>query len=273
MGYVTKVGKNVKSFKEGDRVFVAYGGHKNYNTKGASFLVKIPEKVSFQEAVFTRVASFPLCAIRRSRLEIGESVVVVGLGMLGLFAVQIAHLGGCRPLIAIGNREIRREKAIQFGADYVFPPDECDLTQKIYDITNAKNHVKGANVVIETSGSESGLLKCLEYTSRYGRVLLNGCNRLMTQPVDFYRYVHLRGVQIIGAHGMTRPSTDSSPGNWTPMRDYITILGLLEEGRLNAKEIISEYVSPNNISEVYDRLLNDRNFPLGVLIDWEHFNA
>lgn len=273
VGYVTKVGKNIKSFKEGDRVFVAYGGHKNYNTKKASFLVKIPDKVSFQEAVFTRIASFPLCAIRRSRLEIGESVVIVGLGMLGLFAVQIARLGGCRPLIAVGNRDIRREKAFKYGADYVFSPDDSDLTKKILDITWEKTRYKGANVVIETSGSESGLLKCLEYTSKYGRVLLNGCNRVMTKPVDFYKYVHLKGVQIIGAHGMTRPSNNSAPGNWTPMRDYITVLGLMEDGRLNAKDMISEYVSPKDAAQVYDRLLNDRNFPLGVLIDWEHFDS
>jgi len=269
VGCVTKVGKNIAEFKKGDRVFVSNGGHASYNIKKASSVVKIPDNVSFQEAVFTRIASFPLLAIRRARLEIGESVVVVGLGMLGLFGVQIARLAGAMPIIAIGNRKIRQEKAKKYGADLVLSPN--DSKDKIYDYTLKENGVKGANVVIETSGSEDGLIDSLKYTSKYARVMINGCNRIMTKPIDFYKYVHLKGVQLIGAHDMTRLPYNSAPGNWTAKRDYITILKFISDGRINAKDMISEIVSPKDATKVYDRLLNDKEFPLGVLFDWEHF--
>lgn len=272
-GYVVKVGSGVKDFKEGDRVFVSYGGHASYNVKPSSNLVKIPQEVSLQEAAFTRLASFPMLAIRRARLEIGESVAVVGLGMLGLFGVQIARLAGAVPLIAIGNREIRQEKARKYGADLVLSPNDPELTEKIFQYTQDINGVKGANVIIETSGTESGLSDSLKYTSMHSRVMINGCNRIMEKPVNFYKYVHLRGVQLIGAHDMTRMPYNSAPGNWTAKRDYITILRYMADGRLNAKDMISEYVSPKDTKKVYDRLLNDREFPLGVLFDWEHFEA
>ncbi len=268
VGYVTKIGKAVTDFKVGDRVCVEYGGHANYNVKAASSVVKIPDEVSFEEAVFFRLASFPLLAIRRAQLEIGESVVVIGLGMLGLFAVQLAKIGGGLPVIAVGNRDIRKNLAKQFGADYVFSPDEPDLTKKIYDITLQETKVKGANVVVETSGSESGLLQALECTSKRARVLVNGCNRVMTQPIDFYQLVHLRGVNIIGAHDKTRMPYNSTAGNWTAKRDYITLLGLMKDKRLKTEPILSEIVSPEKAGETYERLLNDREFPLGVVFDW-----
>ncbi|MGN1223593.1 MAG: zinc-binding alcohol dehydrogenase [Ruminococcus sp.] len=273
VGYVLKTGSAVKNLKIGDRVFVAYGGHASYNIKKASSVVKIPDTVSFQDAVFTRLASFPLLAIRRARLEIGESVVIVGLGMLGLFGVQLARLAGAMPLIAVGNRDIRREKAKQFGADFVFAPDDPDLSKKIISICEEKNGIKGANVIIETSGSESGLCDSLTYASKHGRILLNGCNRVMTKPVNFYKYVHLKGVSLIGAHDMTRLPYNSAPGNWTPKRDYITILGLMADGRINAKSIFSEYANPEEATQVYDRLLHDRNFPLGVIFDWTAYHT
>lgn len=271
-GYVVKIGSAVKDFSVGDRVFVAYGGHASYNIKKTSHVVKIPDNVSLQEAAFTRLASFPMLAIRRAQMEIGESVVIVGLGMLGLFGVQIARLGGAMPLIAVGNRDIRREKAKQYGADFVFAPDTPNLAEKIMEITKERNGLSGANVIIETSGSENGLLECLKYTSKHARVLLNGCNRVMTQPVNFYKYVHLRGVNLIGAHDLTRLPYNSAHGNWTAKRDYITLLGLMSDGRLNSKDMISEYASPKDATEVYDRLLNDREFPLGVLFDWREFH-
>lgn len=272
VGIVESVGQGVTEFKKGDRVFVAAGGHAGYNIQTCRNIVRIPDNVSFQEAVFTRVASFPLLAIRRAELEIGESVVIVGLGMLGLFGVQIAHLAGACPVIGIGNREIRQKKAKSYGAEMVLSPDDANLEKKILDFTYQKTGIKGANVVIETSGTESGLISSVKYTSSFARVMINGCNRVMTQPIDFYRYVHMRGVSLIGAHDHTRKAYNSAHGNWTAKRDYITLLNLMSYGRIDAQDMVGEIVSPNEATETYERLLNDREFPLGVLFDFEHFS-
>jgi 2-desacetyl-2-hydroxyethyl bacteriochlorophyllide A dehydrogenase len=266
-GVVKAVGKNVKTLQKGDRVFVANGGHASFNTVHKKNVFKVPDSVSLVDASFTRLASFPLLAIRGARLDIGESLVIVGLGMLGLFGVQIARLAGALPLVAIGNRELRRDKAKQFGADYVFDPKDAELTKKVIEATSI-NGVRGANVIIETSGTTNGLLHCLEYTSNHARVLLNGCNRVTEKPVDFYRHVHIKGVQLIGAHDHTRLPYNSAPGNWTATRDYITVLGFFADGRLNAKDMTSELVFPEKAREIYDRLIHDRQFPLGVLFDW-----
>ena len=267
VGVVTKKGKNVKSFEVGDRVFVAYGGHASYNVKKASSVVKIPDGVKFEDAVFTRLASFPLLALRRARVEMGESVVVVGLGMLGLFGVQLAKIAGGLPVIAVGNRDIRKQKARESGADFVYSPDDVDLAEKIIANTKISGN-GGADVVLETSGSIDGLLSSLKYTAKWGRVMVNGCNRITDKPIDLYRYVHLKGVSIIGAHDFTRYPYNSAPGNWTAKRDYMTLLGYMQDGRLKPSILEPQFVSPADTTQVYDRLLNDRQFPLGVVFDW-----
>jgi len=272
VGTVVKTGSSVKSFKLGDRVFVEYGGHKSHIVKNVKNVYKIPDGIKMEEAVFTKVASFPLAAVRRSRLEIGESAVIVGLGMLGLFGVQFARIGGASPVIAVGNRDVRREKAIEYGADIVFAPDDPKLTEKIQKITETKTGVKGASVVVETSGSEEGVLSGLEYIAQRGRLLLNGCNRTMTKPIDLYKYIHKKGVNMIGVHGRTRLPNNSAPGNWTVKRDYKTIFNMIENGRLDVKSMINEFADPKDCFEVYDRLMNDREFPLGVIFDWKMLN-
>ena len=271
VGYVSAVGSTVRNLKVGDRVFVRYGGHASFCMKERRQVVRIPDSVSFDEAVFTGVASFPLAAVRRARVEIGESVVVVGLGLLGLFAVQFANLSGANPLIAIGNRDVRKAFAKDFGAQHVLDPHDGDLVTKVLDITESRTVMRGANVVIETSGSESGLQTGLKYTARHARVMLNGCNRVMTEPTDFYRYVHTRGVELIGVHGQTRHPYNSAPGNWTAQRDYRTVLELLSAGKIQAAPLVSRIEDPRKGAEVYAEMLESRDFPLGVLFDWEEF--
>lgn len=273
VGYVSALGSKVDNLKVGDRVFVRYGGHSSYCVKDRRFVLRIPDGVPFEHAVFTAVASFPLAAIRRARIELGESVVVVGLGLLGQFAVQFARLSGANPLIAIGNRDIRKELARDFGADYVFDSRTPNLKGEVMEITRRHNITRGANVVIETSGSESGLQTALTYTAKHARVMLNGCNREMREPTDFYKYVHLRGVQIIGVHGQTRMLHNSAPGNWTAYRDYHTVLQFLASGRINAGRLISRVENPEDASTVYNELLENRDFPMGVLFKWRDYEV
>ncbi len=160
------------------------------------------------------------------------------------------------------------EKAKLFGADYVFPSDDADLIRNILSITKDNTAFEGANVILETSGSENALLTALKYSARRGRVMINGCNRVMTQPIDIYKYVHRKGVSLIGVHESTRMENDSAPGNWTSKRDYRLLFQFMASHRLNTKEIISEIHSPWNAPDVYQRLANDHDFPMGVIFDW-----
>jgi threonine dehydrogenase-like Zn-dependent dehydrogenase len=126
----------------------------------------------------------------------------------------------------------------------------------------------GVNVCIEVTGLGAGLIQALDCMKQFGRVALLGCTRSSKFEIDYYGKVHGPGISLIGAHTVARPKTESSAGFWTDNDDLQTVLNLTKGKRLNFKDMIFEIHSPFEAGQVYDRLANDKNFPIGVLFDW-----
>jgi len=102
---------------------------------------------------------------------------------------------------------------------------------------------------------------------QFGRMALLGCTRNSDFNIDYYRKVHAPGISIIGAHTIARPK-ESFPGYWNEIDDIKAILNLLAGGRLRFRDMICEIHSPEESPEVYTRMINEKNFPIGVLFDW-----
>ena len=263
-GIVVEKGKFVKDFEIGDRVAMSWSSHRGYNVLSSQNVVKIEsEKVSLEEASIFHIATFPLAAIRKTRLEIGESLMVMGLGILGLLGVQLAKLAGAAPVIAVDPIKEKREKALLLGADYAFDPFEADFVEKVKAVTGG-----GVNTAIEVTGQGAGLNETLDCMAKFGRVALLGCTRNKDFTVDYYRKVHGPGITLIGAHTLARPERESHSGWFSTKDDMKTVAKLSELGRLNLKELIDETHSPKDCAKVYERLINDKNFPTVVQFDW-----
>ena len=262
-GIVTDVGSEVTDINVGDRVIVFWGKHKKNITVSRNKVIKIPDGVSSQEAAMVFIATFPLAAIRKTRLEIGESSLVMGLGVLGLMAVQELRAAGSYPVIAVDPIEERRTLALKLGADFALDPMAEDFVKSVKELSGG-----GVNVCIEVTGLGIGLIQALDCMKSMGRVALLGCTRSSKFEIDYYGKVHGRGISLIGAHTMARPKTESSAGLWTDADDLRTLLSLTLGGRLNFKDMIFEFHSPEEAQTVYTRLANEKNFPVGVLFDW-----
>ena len=263
-GIVEAVGEQVTSVKPGDRVAMHWSTHSEYNILKEDNVIKIDdENVSMQEAAVAFITTFPMAAIRKTRLEIGESVLVMGLGLLGQIAVKLARISGAVPIVAVDPVKERRDEAIRNGADFVFDPFEEGFAQKVKEITNG-----GANVCIEVTGVGSGLDGALDCMAKFGRVALLGCTRSSDFTIDYYRKVHGPGITLIGAHTMARPNIESHAGWFTHGDDITAALKLISGRRLDIKEMIKEIHKPSDCPEVYTRLVNDKNFPTLVQFDW-----
>ena len=263
-GHVVKVGPEVKTLHVGDRVVVNWGGHRAWFKRSETRVVKIPDGVDMKYAACAHLASFPMLAVRRLRIEMGEAVMVAGLGLLGQFAVQFARLSGAYPVLACDYSVERRELAKQLGADMVFDPRDADFAAKVKEATDDK----GPAAVVEVTGFISALQQALEYVARNGRIALLGCTRISDRYIDFYKYVHRRGVQLIGAHTMTRPKLESRPGEWTEHDDYAAFLKLLKAGRIQAAPLIGRVAPAAEAAAIYHELDTATPPPLGVLLDW-----
>lgn len=264
-GIVSEVGEGVKDINIGDRVVVYWGKHQKNITVSRDNIVKIPDEVSSQEAAMAFIATFPLAAIRKTKLEIGESAMVMGLGILGILAVQELKTAGGYPIIAVDPIEERRNSALKLGADFALNPRDKGFTDEVKKLTDG-----GVNVCIEVTGVGEGLISALECMKMFGRIALLGCTRSSKFEIDYYGKVHGRGVSLIGAHTMARPKFESSHGLWTDKDDLKVVLDLIKGKRLNFKDMICEIHSPTEADKVYDRLANERNFPIGVLFDWRN---
>jgi 2-desacetyl-2-hydroxyethyl bacteriochlorophyllide A dehydrogenase len=264
-GHIVDKGDAVKGYDIGDRVIVYFGGHSSHSVKNVRDLVAIPGEVRSLDACFTAIAGMALQGVRKVRLELGESSMIIGQGLLGLFAVQFCKLSGGLPVAALDYDQKRLELSRALGADHAYAPDHEDLEKACRDIT----HGHGFHTVIEVTGSSAALVQALKLAARQGRVSLLGCTRISEDPIDFYKYVHLTGVSLIGAHTFVRPEQDSRPGFWTHTDDHRVILDLIAAGRLQVAPMISEVVSPSDAPEVYSRLADDPCAPLGIVFDWK----
>ena len=262
-GIVTEVGAAVTDISVGDRVVVFWGKHKKNITVNRKNVIKIPDGVSTAEASMALISTFPMAAIRKTRLEIGESALVMGLGILGIFAVQQLHAAGAYPIIAVDPVEDRRNFALKMGADYALDPTVEGFADEVKRLSAG-----GVNVCIEVTGLGIGLIQALDCMALMGRVALLGCTRSSKFEIDYYGKVHGRGISLIGAHTMARPKNESAPSLWTDEDDLGAVLKLVKGHRLNFKDMICEVDSPADAGEVYTRLATEKNFPIGVLFDW-----
>ena len=265
IGHVIQIGSAVTSVAVGDRVLVYHGIHAKYNIRPEADITKVTnENISSLDAAFVIIASMGLGGVRKLEIELGESAMVMGLGLLGMFAVQFCRLSGAYPVIAADLNPARRELALKLGADYAFDPSEPDFVEQVKAVTKGT----GVRATVEVTGVSAAMKQALECASFMGRIALLGCTRVSDCAVDYYQQVHRPGVKLIGAHNFVRPKVESYPHHWTHQDDCKAILDLIAAGRVQVAPIVSRVVSPEDCTEIYNQLCDDPAFPMGTVFDW-----
>lgn len=267
VGYAEKTGNAVKKVSVGDRVLVYHGCHSKYNIRKDDEITKVENQdVSSLEAAFVIIASMGLGGVRKLEVELGESAMVMGLGLLGIFATQFLRLSGANPLIAADLNPSRRELALKLGADYALDPSEADFAEKVKAITKGK----GVNATVEVTGVSKAMNQALDCASYMGRISLLGCTRVSDSSVDYYQQVHRPGIKLIGAHNFVRPKFESYPHHWTHHDDCRAIIDMIASKQIQVKPIISRIENPENAPQIYNELCDNPKFPIGTVFDWRN---
>lgn len=267
IGRVERIGPGVKELQVGDRVLVYHGTHSAYNVCPEEKLTKVmDESISSLDAAFVIIASMGLGGVRKLEIELGESAMVMGLGLLGMFAVQFCRLSGAYPVIAADLNPERRALALELGADYAFDPAAPDFVGQVKAVTGGK----GVRATVEVTGVSAAMKQALECASWMGRISLLGCTRVSDCSVDYYQQVHRPGVKLIGAHNFIRPKVESYPHHWTHHDDCRAILNLISAGRVKVAPMVSRVASPEEAPQIYTQLCHDPAFPMGTVFDWRN---
>jgi len=274
-GVVEALGEGVTALKVGDRVAMSWTVHANYVCVPAENAYLVPDGVSFEHAALTHISTFPMAAVRKCRLEIGEGAIVMGQGVLGQLAVMILKAAGATPVIAADPVAEKRTRARTLGADYALDPTADDFAARAKELCPSEYRrifgrveTSGPQVGIEVTGVGAALDSVLDAIAPFGRIALLGCTRDSNFTIDYYHKVHGRGVTLVGAHTACRTAVESAPGWWTQRDDARAFLRLLALKRISLEGFVDEVHSVSECGEVYGRLAKGGAFPV-VQFNWE----
>jgi 2-desacetyl-2-hydroxyethyl bacteriochlorophyllide A dehydrogenase len=262
VGQVIALGAGVDGFRVGDRVATP-AAHASHVVVKAARCVPVPPSLPDDSAVFFNLIAIAMQGVHKARIELGESVVIIGAGIIGLLAAQLARLAGGVPVISIDTDAGRRTLAERCGADMTFNADD-----HLLDALRQYLDADGANVVIEVTGAAAPILTAFQIARTRGRVVLLGSARGDVEQVNFYRDVHRKGLTIIGAHEITRPAHESFAGWWTQIAEQRTALNLLTLDRFSVAPLVSHRFSWREFPRAYDLLAAWDSQVLGMMIDW-----
>jgi predicted dehydrogenase len=272
-GTIISLGTGMEGFQVGQRVACAGGGyavHAEYNLVPRNLLTPLPDSVDFESAAFTTLGAIALHGFRLAEPQLGESVAIIGMGLLGLLAGQIAVAAGCR-LLGVDTDPQRVTLAASLGLETV-PRDRA------VEAAQAFTSNRGFDVVLicaDTSSNDPVELAGVIARDR-ARVVATGAVGL-TLPRKIYSEKELSLINSRSyGPGRYDPSYEENGRDypigfirWTEGRNFQAIVELLENGRLNVKPLITHRFPIEAAAEAYQVITGRKKTPfLGVLLTY-----
>ncbi len=276
-GVVSQVGARVADISPGQRVACAglgYANHAEVTYVPRNLLVPIPENVSYEEASFVTVGAIALHGVRQAALTLGETVVVIGMGLVGQIVAQICSASGCR-VFCIDLDLGKIDLAKSLGADGGTTPAQEDVKAAVFAFTGGV----GADAVIITAGTKSSEPICLapELLRDRGRVIAVGdIGHDISRRANYEKEIDLKQSRSYGP-GRYDPNYEEKGQDypigyvrWTENRNMEAFLDLVARGRVQLKPLLTHRFSIEEAESAYKLLTGESNQPyLGILLTYD----
>jgi len=258
----------------GTRV-VSNGNHAEVVRVPKNLVAVIPSNVDDETAAFTVIGAIAIQGIRLVKPSIGETVVVTGLGLIGLMAVQMLRANGCR-VIGIDFNKAKCALAREFGAEVV----NLSEGQDAIAVADGFSRGRGVDAVLITASSKSNNVvhQAATMCRKRGRIVLIGVVGLELSRADFYEKE--LSFQVSCSYGPGRYDEEyEAKGNdypyafvrWTEQRNFEAVLDLMASGSIDIKPLISHRFKIDDAVAAYDKL--DDHSSLGILLDYQGTSA
>ena len=257
VGRVVAIGSGVTEFQVGDRV-ASNGPHAEMVSVPKNLCAKVPDDVSDEQAAFTVIGSIGLQGIRLLNPTFGETIVVVGLGLIGLISAQLLCANGCR-VIGFDFDQNKVNLANLLGVTAINPASGTDQVNFVMDQTGGI----GADGVLITASAKSNeiISQSAKMSRKRGRIVLVGVIGLDISRADFYEKELT--FQVSCSYGPGRYDDDyEAKGQdypigfvrWTEKRNFEAILHSISTGKLDVRTLITERVPLNDYNEIYSEI-------------------
>jgi 2-desacetyl-2-hydroxyethyl bacteriochlorophyllide A dehydrogenase len=265
LGTVLAVGPETSAVQPGDRIltFSRHGSLVRANV--ARFALPVPAAADGRQAVFTRMAGVAITALRASSFAAGETVAVIGLGLVGNLAAQLFQLAGAE-VLALDPAAHRVELARRCGVRRAEPLSGDAAIAAVREWTGGI----GARVVVEAVGRSDLLAQGVEMAARHGEVISLGSPRASytADLTPMLARLHLQAIRLIGALEWTFPIPDTERAQHSILNNYRIILRWIMEGRLVVDPLRTHVLPPERCQEAYAGLTHHKDDYLGVVFDW-----
>ena len=275
VGRALEVGVNVPGVERGQRV-VSNGRHAEIVTVPRNLLAVVPASVTDDEAAFTVLGAVALQGVRLLEPRLGEAVAVIGLGLVGLLAVQILRANGCR-VIGLDPNPERLSLVRSFGVEGVGVGSDTDALAAVSEFSRGR----GVDAVLVTASTTSNepIHQAALMCRKRGRIVLVGAAGLELARTDFYEKELTFQVSCSYGPGRYDPSYEEKGNDypvafvrWTEQRNFEAVLDMLADGRIDVAPLISHRFPIERAAEAYDVITG--NAPsLGIVLEYPQLGA
>ncbi len=280
-GTVIKVGEEVRDFKVGDRVCCSKGGfasHAEVISVPSNLCVKIPEDVDYSHAAFGTVGAIALHALRQCNVQLGESLAVIGLGLLGQIAVQLAKASG----LTVFGVDIDKKKtklAETLGATDTALAGKDDVAKKAESFTNG--HGFDAVLILASTKSNEPLITAAEICREKATIVVPGMIQLDV-PRDLFYHKELNlVVSRAWGPGFDDPAYElkgidypHSYVRWTAGKNIAQFLDLIQKGNISIDPLITHTYNISDAEKAYEDIRQgSEKDSIGVLLQYTDSKA
>lgn len=257
VGVVLEVGDGVSEFKVGDRV-ASNGGHAQFVCVPQNLVAAIPDNVTDEQAAFTVIGSIGLQGIRLLEPTLGETIVVTGLGLIGLMTAQLLQANGCN-VIGIDVDQAKLDLAKKWGITTINPAQGADPVKTVMQLT----HNIGADGVIITASAKSNdiISQAAQMSRQRGRIILVGVIGLDLSRAEFYQKELTFQVSCSYGPGRYDENYENRGQDyplafvrWTEKRNFETILNSISKGFIAVDPMITEVVELADFQKIYGEI-------------------
>ena len=277
-GRVEEVGPDCgKPAARGD--LVAGGGlqmawHGDYCSIPRNMFAPVPAGVEPEEAAFATLGTDSMHGVRQGRVGLGDRVVVLGTGLIGQMAAQMARLNGGHVMVVGHRNEMRLELARRLGAERVVLNSRENSVDAVLDFTAGL----GADVVLMCAAPRGAgtLEQCLEMVRKNGRIVVVGLAELEIPFLQWHRkeaeflvsraYGPGRHDPVYEEEGMDYPYNFV---RWTLNRNMEEFLLLVAQKKLDVKSLISHTYPVAEAAAAFDLVLDRHEEIVSVLLKYE----